>query len=98
MQDAAFRFWLFGLVCNVAAGVYKLEGLIMQSRKEKLSEEKAKANTKVRGDVTWQLAQDLLDVAIPAGSLQYLHLDEGLIGLCGTASSIMGAITQWNKV
>ena len=48
--------------------------------------------------VKFQLTQDLFDALIPAGQLGYLSfMDEGLIGLAGVVSSLMGAYTQWVK-
>jgi len=46
----------------------------------------------------YQLLQDALDATIPATSLKYLNLDDGIIGLAGLATSLMGAKTQWKKV
>jgi hypothetical protein len=44
------------------------------------------------------LTQDVFDALIPAGSLGYLpFMDEGLIGLAGVVSSVMGGYTQWRK-
>jgi peroxin-11B len=48
--------------------------------------------------VKFQLTQDVFDALIPAGSLGYLpFMDEGLIGIAGVVSSLMGAYTQWLK-
>ena len=48
--------------------------------------------------IKYQLAQDVFDALIPAGSLGYLpFMDEGLIGLSGVVSSLMGGYTQWIK-
>jgi peroxin-11B len=48
--------------------------------------------------VKFQLTQDVFDALIPAGSLGYLpFMDDGLIGLAGVVSSLMGAYTQWLK-
>jgi len=48
--------------------------------------------------VKFQLTQDVFDALIPAGSLGYLpFMDDGLIGLAGVVSSLMGGYTQWLK-
>ena len=48
--------------------------------------------------VKYQLTQDVFDALIPAGTLGYLpFIDEGLIGLAGVASSLLGGYAQWNK-
>jgi hypothetical protein len=46
----------------------------------------------------YQLTQDVFDALIPAGTLGYLpFMDEGLIGLAGVVSSLLGGYTQWIK-
>jgi peroxin-11B len=48
--------------------------------------------------IKFQLTQDVFDALIPGGSLGYLpFMDEGLIGLAGVVSSLMGGYTQWLK-
>jgi hypothetical protein len=48
--------------------------------------------------IRYQLVQDLLDILIPAGTLGYHHLDDGVLGLIGTVTSLMGLRTQIQKV
>jgi len=49
-------------------------------------------------EVKFQLTQDIFDALIPAGQLGYLSfMDEGLIGIAGVVSSLMGGYTQWLK-
>ncbi|GAA5826149.1 hypothetical protein JCM10212_004816, partial [Sporobolomyces blumeae] len=51
-----------------------------------------------QASVRTQLVQDCLDILIPAGTLGYHSLDDGVIGLVGTATSLMGLRAQVNKV
>ncbi|KAL8817446.1 MAG: hypothetical protein Q9191_008145, partial [Dirinaria sp. TL-2023a] len=44
-----------------------------------------------------QLLSDLCDLTIPISVLGYLDLDDGLVGLAGTASSLIGVWTTWKK-
>jgi hypothetical protein len=44
-----------------------------------------------------QLVSDLCDFTIPSSALGYIAFDEGLVGLAGTASSILGLRAAWNK-
>ncbi|KAG0276558.1 hypothetical protein BGZ95_007393, partial [Linnemannia exigua] len=44
------------------------------------------------------LLQDGLDLLIPASGLGYVDLDDGVVGLIGTATSLMGAESHWAKV
>ena len=44
-----------------------------------------------------QLVQDLCDLTIPSAALSYANLDDGIVGLAGTASSLIGVWTTWKK-
>lgn len=44
-----------------------------------------------------QLVSDVCDLAIPGSALGWAELDDGLVGLAGTASSLIGVMTTWNK-
>lgn len=50
-----------------------------------------------RTATTIQLVSDLCDVAIPSSALGYVNLDDGLVGLVGTVSSLIGVWTLWKK-
>lgn len=46
-----------------------------------------------------QLISDLCDLTIPAFALGYSggFLDDGLVGIAGTVSSVIGVMAQWQK-
>ena len=44
-----------------------------------------------------QLVSDLCDLTVPSTALGYLDLDDGLIGLAGTVSSLLGVYGVWQK-
>lgn len=44
-----------------------------------------------------QLVSDLCDLAAPASALSILNLDDGLVGIAGTISSLIGVWSQWRK-
>lgn len=44
-----------------------------------------------------QLLSDLCDLTIPSSTLGWVSLDDGLVGLAGTLSSLIGVYTQWKK-
>jgi hypothetical protein len=48
--------------------------------------------------VQTQLVQDSLDILLPAGTLGYHHLDDGVLGLVGFVTSLMGLRSQVGKV
>ncbi|KAJ1972966.1 Peroxisomal membrane protein PMP27 [Dimargaris verticillata] len=91
------RFWLAALTCSWLAGVYQLYQNRMRystlsSKVSKLTEkynstdevllEKQSVSSQ-RQQITRQLIQDSLDILIPAHTLQYHSLGEGLVGLAG---------------
>ena len=44
-----------------------------------------------------QLVSDLCDLAVPSAALGYANLDDGIVGLAGTVSSLIGVWSQWKK-
>ena len=44
-----------------------------------------------------QLISDLCDLTIPIAALGLLDLDEGIVGLAGTVSSLIGVYGVWKK-
>ena len=52
-----------------------------------------------QGLVNMQLLSDLCDLTIPALALGYggSILDDGIVGIAGTVSSIIGVMSQWQK-
>ncbi|KAI1318108.1 Peroxisomal membrane protein PMP27 [Mortierella claussenii] len=109
-SELASRFWLAGIVFGFVSGLYKTRQI--QIRREVAARglshsgesEKSNARTDLKAlakeqhGVNKQLLQDGLDMLIPATGLGYLSLDDGAVGLIGTATAIMGAQTQWRKV
>lgn len=101
LQRQAFRFWLFGLAMSAMNGLYKLRKL--KEREEKVK--KTEAEGKVEGETIVkekkaaqiQLLSDMCDLTIPTSSLGYINFDDGLVGLAGLASSIIGLRAAWQK-
>ncbi|KAG0292122.1 Peroxisomal membrane protein PMP27 [Linnemannia gamsii] len=89
-SELASRFWLAGIVFGFIGG-------FSESEKSHARTE-LKAIAKEQYSVNKQLLQDGLDMLIPATGLGYLSLDDGAVGLIGTATAIMGAQSQWAKV
>ncbi|KAJ4353049.1 Peroxisomal membrane protein PMP27 [Ascochyta clinopodiicola] len=98
----ANRAWFAGLSFSVAQGLYALYGL--QNRRsvvqasadpEKVVEQK-KVDRELQA-VKVQLLSDLCDITIPATALGWVQLDDGIVGLAGTTSSLLGVWGQWKK-
>ncbi|KAF8925731.1 putative peroxisomal membrane protein PMP27 [Dissophora ornata] len=109
-SELASKCWLAGIIFSFLSGLYKTRhihfrrqatarGLTHADESEKShARTELKAIAKEQHSVNKQLLQDGLDMLIPATGLGYLNLDDGLIGLIGTVTAIMGAQAQWRKV
>lgn len=102
-QVQAYRAWMTGLCFSVLNGVYT----IYKSRGEEAAQtDKAVAAEKTvevkklqreRSAAQTQLISDLCDLFIPASALGYINVDDGVVGLAGALSSLIGLMSQWNK-
>jgi peroxin-11B len=50
-----------------------------------------------RAAINLQFISDLCDLAVPTAALGITSFDDGLVGLAGTTSSLIGVYTQWKK-
>lgn len=44
-----------------------------------------------------QLTSDICDLFAPVSALGYANLDDGIVGIAGTISSLIGVWSQWRK-
>ena len=44
-----------------------------------------------------QLISDICDLSVPSSALGYANLDDGIVGLAGTVSSVLGVYAIWQK-
>ncbi|KAI1607972.1 peroxisomal biogenesis factor 11 [Exophiala viscosa] len=100
-QATAYRFWLTGLVASALAGIYNTYKLRqrVQTVDEKDAEDKVEKVkiAKQQRAVNIQLISDLCDLTVPSTALGYTTFDEGIIGLAGTTSSLLGVYGAWQK-
>lgn len=54
-------------------------------------------NCRERATTNLQLISDLCDLTIPSTALAYTNLDDGIVGLAGTVSSLIGVWGTWKK-
>ncbi|CAD0027058.1 unnamed protein product [Aureobasidium pullulans] len=101
LQVQAYKAWMTGLCFSVLNGVYT----IYKSRNEEAAQtDKAVAAEKTvevkklqRSAAQTQLISDLCDLFIPVSALGYINVDDGVVGLAGAVSSLIGLMAQWNK-
>lgn len=102
-QQAAFRCWLTGVTFNTVAGAYQLYQIAQRAKtldvKEGEGVVEKKRLERERSAVKLQLLSDVCDFTIPASGLGYAPdvLDEGVVGLAGTLSSLIGVWSVWLK-
>lgn len=121
LQKEAYKAWLAGLLCNVAAGIYSLYYMRIEqnTQTESADAEKAVELKKIAKQVTLnlqivqeaatddlsrdrtavqlQLVSDICDCTVPSAALGLANFDEGIVGLAGTTSSLIGWTAQWAK-
>jgi peroxin-11B len=100
-QREAYRFWAMGLAFSVVAQVYTLYRLKQREanidRKDGEGVVESKRITLERAASRLQLLSDCCDLTIPLTALGFAKLDDGLVGIAGTVSSIIGVCAQWKK-
>lgn len=57
----------------------------------------ADRDNRERNTTNLQLISDLCDLTIPSAALGYANLDDGIVGLAGTVSSLIGVWNTWKK-
>jgi peroxin-11B len=98
----AYKAWFTGLSFSIASGVYSYYNLSLRQKSVTGSSdpEKVVEMKKVEKElnaVVVQLLSDLCDVTIPSSALGWVDLDDGVVGLAGTTSSLLGVWSQWRK-
>lgn len=97
-----------GLSFSLVSGSYKTyvlrQRLAAAKRPRATAEKEAERKIELQqiqteqAGVYFQMTQDSLDWLIPATGAEILNLDEGVLGLAGLATSLLGARTQWRAV
>ncbi|OIW24453.1 peroxisomal biogenesis factor 11 [Coniochaeta ligniaria NRRL 30616] len=100
-QREAYRFWAWGLMCSVVAQTYTLYRLReREARVDKKEGEGVVESKRIvleRAASRLQLTSDLCDLTVPLSALAWVNLDDGVVGLAGTVSSLIGLYLQWKK-
>ncbi|KAJ0381986.1 hypothetical protein COL922a_013460 [Colletotrichum nupharicola] len=101
LQKEAYRCWAIGLICSVISQSYTLYRL--QQREAKVDKKEgegvveAKRIAIERAGSRLQLLSDLCDLTVPTSALAWANFDDGIVGIAGTVSSLIGVYTQWKK-
>ena len=102
LLSSANKAWFSGLSFSIIQSLYVLYGLQNRSRVVASSSdpEKVVEMKKVEKElnaIKVQLVSDLCDITIPVTALGWVQLDDGIVGLAGTTSSLLGVWSQWKK-
>ncbi|KAL8745807.1 MAG: hypothetical protein Q9184_007828 [Pyrenodesmia sp. 2 TL-2023] len=101
LQKEAYRAWFVGLMFNTVAGLYTLWGLRQREQEvDKVDGEGVVESRKLqreRAGTQLQLISDVCDLTIPGSALGYANLDDGIVGLAGTVSSLIAVWGTWKK-
>ncbi|GAB7349282.1 hypothetical protein MBLNU459_g8428t1 [Dothideomycetes sp. NU459] len=99
LQREAYKGWLVGLSFSVVNGLYALyrSQQAVQGSGDAEKAVEAKRVQRERSAVQVQLISDLCDLTVPLSALGFVALDDGIVGLAGSLSSLIGITTQWSK-
>ncbi|KAF2207928.1 hypothetical protein CERZMDRAFT_114895 [Cercospora zeae-maydis SCOH1-5] len=103
LQKEAYRAWFTGLACNIAAGIYTLYNLQQIAKQQQQAgadaEKKVEQKTleKEKAATQLQLLSDVCDITVPGSAIGVVNLDDGIVGLAGTVSSLIGLTAAWAK-
>ncbi|KAK4654562.1 Peroxisomal membrane protein PMP27 [Podospora pseudocomata] len=101
LQQEAYRFWAAGITFSIVGQLYTLWQL--KKREEKVDRKEGegvvegKRIAKERAASRLQLTSDICDITVPLSALAWVNFDDGIVGLAGTVSSLLGVYSQWNK-
>ena len=107
-QREAHRFWIAALLFNIAGGSYSLWRLrarqLQQQQQDAVAEKSAgrdaadaRKSQREAAAARLQLVSDLCDLTIPLSGTGLANLDDGIVGIAGTISSLIGTWSQWRK-
>jgi len=101
LSREAYKCWFAGLLCSALSGTYTLYQL--RTKAAAISKEngegvvESKRLEKERAAINLQLISDLCDLTVPSAALGYANFDDGIVGLAGTVSSLIGIYNTWRK-
>jgi peroxin-11B len=109
VQKISNRFWLAGILFSITNAVLKTGRLTKETREirgldeKNLGEDNARksrlrALQTMRAATRHQFIIDILDVWLPAANLGLVNLNDGILGIFGFISSLLGLQTQWLAV
>lgn len=107
INKQAPRLWLFGILSSLALNLYKLQSIFerrqIHLRQLLVGGHLQELGAKVKGldeegrKAAQSALSDMIDLIIPLSMLGFIDISPGVVGLAGTVTSILGAISLWPK-
>ncbi|KAI0815261.1 peroxisomal biogenesis factor 11 [Irpex lacteus] len=110
VNKLANQFWLAGILFSITFGLLKSGRLSSEIKDLQSSSTWTEKGLQTERDnkiqslqlatagVRYQFIIDLLDIWIPATNLGFVNLNDGIVGLFGLASSLLGLHAHWLSV
>jgi len=112
IQKKSFQFWFAGILFSIINGILKTARLVKEARRlqmraawgEKDLADEAARETRLnaiktsRAASSQQLLVDWLDIWIPATGAGLVNFNEGVLGILGLITSLIGVKAQWNAI
>lgn len=104
IDEVHSKGWFYGLLMGLIIAVYKLyninnslqKTLTSTAPKEDISKEVATLNSNKQKQIQ-SLIKSSIDILIPSARLDYLPLSDGVVGLAGSVTSVIGMMDTWPK-
>ncbi|PRP83577.1 hypothetical protein PROFUN_09126 [Planoprotostelium fungivorum] len=93
-------FWLIAMLCGIAKATYLIH-ITQQLAHTTTKADMVESLRKRQSEFSLELVRNLLDLPIPVTSLSprlAAVFPTGLVGLCGTLSSLIGIHQVWSKI
>ncbi|KAI8913629.1 peroxisomal biogenesis factor 11 [Gorgonomyces haynaldii] len=91
LSEIHSKAWFFGLLSGVVLSGYKLQALY-----KKKTDDKKKFEEK-QFKLTQGIVKNSVDLVIPMARLKWVDASDGVVGLAGTVTSVIGILDTWPK-
>ncbi|KAF8740594.1 hypothetical protein AX14_007976 [Amanita brunnescens Koide BX004] len=112
ISKKSFQFWFAGILFSIINGVLKTSRMVKEAKRLKATKtwggkdlaDEAARETRLnaikmsRAATSQQLLVDWLDIWIPATGAGLVNVNEGVLGILGLVSSLIGMKAQWNAI
>lgn len=80
-----------------AVEVKRVERYVVGARRSVVDRADTCVTSREQAATRLQLLSDVCDITVPSSAIGYVNLDDGIVGLAGTVSSLIGLSAAWLK-